>query len=262
MQAYDAPMTYECGLIDGDIVLYKYSCSNEATLDFGTGSLCVSTDLEQAKTDVKRFIEFLQDYLGTTNTIICLSGANNFRYGVLPTYKHNRSGKEKPRLYTDLKKWVMDNYECKVKDTLEADDVMSIMSTKEKGKHIICTIDKDLNQVPGYHFNWNQEAFYTVSEEEGNYFFYLQCLVGDPTDGYKGCPKIGYKKGAKILEGCKTPEEYWTQVVKTYEEVGLTEEDALVQARVARMLRVDDYDYKKKEVKLWTPPSILKGNDE
>lgn len=33
--------------------------------------------------------------------------------------------------------------------------------------------------------------------------------------------------------------------------MGMTKEDALLNARMARILRAEDYDFKKKEVKLW-----------
>ena len=41
--------------------------------------------------------------------------------------------------------------------------------------------------------------------------------------------------------------------LNTNEKQGLTEEDALLQARVARILRDGEYDYNKEEVVLWKP---------
>ena len=41
--------------------------------------------------------------------------------------------------------------------------------------------------------------------------------------------------------------------VAMYESKGLKEEDALVQARVARILRTEEYDILTGEVKLWEP---------
>ena len=43
----------------------------------------------------------------------------------------------------------------------------------------------------------------------------------------------------------------WKLVKNSYEKMGYTEEDALRNARMARILRAEDYDFKKKEVKLW-----------
>ena len=80
-----------------------------------------------------------------------------------------------------------------------------------------------------------------------------QTLIGDRVDGYEGCKGIGDVTARKILGeiGEKSLEEMWDLVKKTFEEKGFTEADALRNARMARILRVEDYDFKKKEVKLW-----------
>ena len=60
------------------------------------------------------------------------------------------------------------------------------------------------------------------------------------------------KKAEKIFE----EKGYtWQAVVETFVEKELTEEDALVNARLARILQTSDYDHKNKEPILWTPPS-------
>tara|TARA_R100000700_G_C3130555_1_gene115965 strand:- start:592 stop:885 length:294 start_codon:yes stop_codon:yes gene_type:complete len=92
------------------------------------------------------------------------------------------------------------------------------------------------------------EVTETVTETLANYMHLYQTLVGDATDNYKGCPGVGPKKATEILE-----EPTWDSVVKAFEKAGLTEEDALVQARVARILRADDYNFHKEEVILWQP---------
>lgn len=140
-------------------------------------------------------------------------------------------------------------------EPLEADDVMGILMTKYPGKYILASIDKDLKQIPGQHYNWDKDEFKEVSLDEGNLFFYTQVLTGDPTDGYSGCPNIGPKRASKILEivGDDDEEVMWEAIVRTYEDRGLTEKDALVQARVARILRASDYNFKGKYIKLWTP---------
>lgn len=95
----------------------------------------------------------------------------------------------------------------------------------------------------------------SFSLEEANRYFFMQVLTGDPTDGYKGCPGIGPKRAEKILEGVNVldEKEAWRAVVGAYASKGLTEEEALQQARVARILRHTDYDLEKEEVILWEP---------
>ena len=41
----------------------------------------------------------------------------------------------------------------------------------------------------------------------------------------------------------------------------MTEEDALVNARLAKILTADDYDFERKEPKLWSPSSNYKIDD-
>ena len=76
----------------------------------------------------------------------------------------------------------------------------------------------------------------------------MQTLTGDVTDGYKGCPGVGEKKAETILK-----KGTWEEVLKAYEAAKLTEQDALQQARVARICRVEDFNYKLGDVNLWTP---------
>ena len=45
----------------------------------------------------------------------------------------------------------------------------------------------------------------------------------------------------------------WNKVVAAYEKKGQTVGDALMTARLARILREGDYDYSTGEVKLWNP---------
>ena len=92
----------------------------------------------------------------------------------------------------------------------------------------------------------------------------MQTLTGDTTDGYTGCPGIGPKTAEKILQAAlaegtteanpaQLREIYWQHVVKAYAKAGLSEEEALTQARVARICRNSDYDFKTKQVILWSP---------
>tara|TARA_A100001015_G_C15021488_1_gene728216 strand:+ start:2519 stop:2827 length:309 start_codon:yes stop_codon:yes gene_type:complete len=87
--------------------------------------------------------------------------------------------------------------------------------------------------------------------EEANYNHLLQTLTGDSTDGYAGVRGIGPKTAEKLLtkKGAS-----WKTVVEIYESKGMTEDEALLNARLAYLLRADDYDIKKHKIKaLWTP---------
>ena len=89
----------------------------------------------------------------------------------------------------------------------------------------------------------------SITKKQANYNFYYQILVGDATDNYKGAPTYGEVKTKKTLDRKKN---LWSIVKECYKKQGLTEEDALVQARLARILRNTDYDFKKKQPILWS----------
>ena len=119
-------------------------------------------------------------------------------------------------------------------------------------EYIIASPDKDLLTVPGLHWDHREEVIHQVSEKQADHFFYTQVLTGDAVDGYSGCPGIGPKKAEKLLESCEDHRDYWIKIVNTYESAGLTEDDAIMNARMARILRWNDYQDTK--VDLWNPP--------
>ena len=91
---------------------------------------------------------------------------------------------------------------------------------------------------------------FTITSDSGRAWHLIQCLSGDQTDGYGGVPGIGVKRAAPLFD----KEGYsWKTAVKAFTDKGLTEEDALLNARLAKILTIDDYDTTKQEVILWTP---------
>jgi len=246
-------------LADADIIVYAAASIHQDTIKWDEDVTSVTTDLPQAKNYVDSTVERLMRETKCTDVLMALSSVEkNFRYSVLPTYKHNRSGLDRPLLREALNEYVVDTYAHKRKTAVEGDDVLGILATAFPGKYLIATIDKDLRQIPGSHYNWQKREFFKVTKEDGDLWFFTQILTGDPGDGYKGCPGIGKVKAEKLL----TPEEgktyyhgwQWDVIVGAYESKGLTEADALAQARCARILQHTDYDFKKDEVILWNPP--------
>lgn len=261
-------------LLDSDIIAYKFASAAQKNFDWdGDGDIVsVVEDIEEVTPQVVEYIDELIVKLKATNVIVCLScpSLENFRYSVLPSYKHNRKDVIKPELLTAIKDWMRVHYQTYERPTLEADDIMGILSTHPKlvpGKKIIVSEDKDMQTIPGWLFNPRKDNTpRLITEEAADYYHLYQTLIGDTTDGYKGCPGVGPVGAEKALHApngeqlCKWA--MWQSVVahfesavdkKTKEPLGLTEADALVQARVARICRHTDYDFKNKEVILWTP---------
>lgn len=258
-------MTDTTLLIDADVVAYKAAIYCETTFNFGDGEF-----IEYHEEELPEYIEGeIQSYCQRLNTdkVICvLSSSVNFRKEVLPTYKANRP--PKPKLITVAKEFIRENFDTKEKDGLEGDDVLGILSTHPKlikGDKIIVSIDKDMQTIPGLLFNPDKDdPVREITEIQADRYWLMQTMTGDTTDGYKGCPGVGKVGANKLLDSVLewgTPwasnaqlvAEAWRRIVELFESKGLTEEDALIQARVARICRHTDYDYKQKEVILWTP---------
>ena len=241
-------------LFDADILLHRFSHANQEkfTWDGPDGVEEVVANIDAARAEVQDFILHICGLNRSDDFHLVFSGSKNFRYEVLPTYKHNRKDLVKPLLFSLLKEFLHENYRCLVWDQLEGDDAMGLLSTKEPGRHVICSTDKDMKQIPGANFNWYTNTHTNITAEEADRFFYTQVLTGDPTDGYAGIPGCGPKKAAKILDGVSNGDS-WPVIVGAYEAAGLTEVDALQQARVARILRHPEYNFQEKKVTLWTP---------
>lgn len=90
------------------------------------------------------------------------------------------------------------------------------MKSKEEAKTVIVTLDKDLDNSAGWHYNWRKKEMYWIPEESANYNFYKQLLMGDPTDNIQGVPKIGEKTAEKILAGCADEKEMLDAVLDAY----------------------------------------------
>jgi len=243
-------------LIDGDIVAFRASAAAQRDIHWDDGDTPTQhTDArgaaEKAVNDVAKWAEAAK----CTEIIVAFTGRKNFRKLVLPSYKGNRVN-AKPLAYVYTVDAIAAAFETRLVEGLEADDLLGIMLTNPKYSDAVCiTIDKDLRTVPGIHLNPVKERRpVRVRRPAADYYWMTQALTGDTTDGYKGLPGTGPAKAAKILGAPGgTAVSLWPRVVAAYATKKLTEADALVQARVARILRFDDYDRINKGVRLWHP---------
>ncbi len=131
------------------------------------------------------------------------SGKSNFRFDVatvLP-YKGNRKPDSKPKLYTHIRKMLVTEWGAEVVKGMEADDMLGIQASskevrKEHGNVIIASIDKDLLMIPALHYNMNTREVSSVSREDADRTFLLQCLSGDVVDNIPSLVKLAEKYGA------------------------------------------------------------------
>jgi DNA polymerase-1 len=243
-------------LIDGDVVAYQCASAVEKEVNWGDGYYTWHTEVAEVQKAIREKVDAIMADLDGDEYALCLTDSEgNFRRLILPTYKGNRANVKKPLALRDIKEWMIEELGAYFRPTLEGDDCMGILATmppKAGEDRIIVSIDKDMKTIPGL-FSRDSKNVVQVSETEADYWHLFQTLTGDATDGYSGCPGIGPKKAAAILDDEDGPDSLWDRVVATYEKAGFTAEDALVQARVARILRASDYDFKRKEPILWTP---------
>lgn len=143
---------------------------------------------------------------GRKEYILYLSGSGNFREEVatiLP-YKGNRDPSHKPKYYKELRRYMLDKHKAIEVQGMEADDALAMAQWSHRDKStVIATIDKDLDMVPGWHYNINSKETYWVDIDSANYFFFWQMLVGDSTDNIPGIKGIGKARATKALEHLK-----------------------------------------------------------
>lgn len=238
-------------LIDGDILVYRAAY---------TGTLEPMGFIDEPTVNEKYIESYITDLINAIknrlfahNAIIVLSGKDNFRKKIFPEYKANRK-KTPPPAGLDYTYEFLHNqneFEVMSHDMLEADDLIGLLSSDSTYKNVICSIDKDLLQLPGYHFNWKKDTFFVVEPEEACRAFYTQVLTGDSTDGFYGIPRVGPKRANKLLEqiwkGGEHPftdMEFWIEELhKLYLIHGLSTKEFYQNLLCAYILRGNDFDF-------------------
>lgn len=224
-------------LVDGDIIAYRAA--------FHADKL---TELD-ALLKVDQVIEYIARgcNLHQENMIVFLTGRDkeNFRNAeaVTAPYKGNRKGTDTPLWLPSSRDYMVDNYDAVVSSGEEADDLIAIKATELGEETVVASIDKDMLQIPCYHFNFNRNEWHQVSQFEGLVFFYEQILTGDRSDNIIGIRGIGPVKAKKILKDCDTEEDLWNAVVDAYDG----DQDRVLEN--ARLLWL-----RRKEGELWDHP--------
>jgi len=226
-------------LIDADIICYRlgYATENDPSASEKLVKAMVNTyvdDMLQAI--VAKHPHYTEFYM-------YLTGKGNFRNEIAVTapYKGNRT-KKKPRFVPTIREHLIRNFEAIVSEDQEADDVIAIKATQNRDNCLICSVDKDFLQVPGYHYNFVTNVYQTVSDEEGLFNFYQQILTGDRVDNIVGLTGIGPVKSKNLLEGLSEQEMY-AKCVELYE----SEERVIENARLLWLRR--------EEGQIWNPPN-------
>lgn len=209
--------------------------------------------------------------LGTPK--VFLTGTGNFREKlatVLP-YKGNRDKSHRPAHYAAIREYLLTNKGAVMVNGREADDEISIQAhalKKARRRYIVATIDKDLDQIPGKHYNYAEHVEYDVSALEAEKWLWRQVLSGDPTDNIPGCWRVGKERAAEIVDTWYQeylrPQEHWQRVLQIYADsrrvkgCPYAKRDAKeVALETARLV------YMQREIgELWNPPGEPMGRIE
>lgn len=251
-------------IIDGDILCYQAASKAEKLIKWDDDIWTLHADFNAGKVLLKDYIETMAakvsvDGQKATSFVVAVTVGKTFRHELLPNYKGNRDPRKKPVLVSALRDWILEEYgeDAYCIPPLEADDVMGILATdpewRPDDKKVIVSLDKDFKTIPATFYDYGKDVYYELTEDDANYNWMLQTLMGDSTDNYAGCPGVGTVTAAKLIPEPDTLENLWTVVSGAFSKKGLSVDAALLQARMARILRHGDYDFETKEIKLWKP---------
>ncbi len=240
--------------------------------------------LKIVKDNIQNIVDAVEGYLAETDqkvesVEVYLSGSTNFRDAVatitgsykkdgtpVTGYKANRADKRRPHWYQRIRDYMVEVWDAQIFEGIEADDALAIAQWAEDEyapKTIIATIDKDLQNVPGWHYNVLKKTDSMVSFKQAQVHFFRQCLTGDKTDNIAGCYRIGKTKAETLIRHDMSEESmydvcllaYHANVVKfpdKYPEDMTATEALLENARLLWMLQDKD--------QLWTPPGEPDGS--
>lgn len=244
-------------LIDSDILTYEIGFAAQKKI----GDEIIPVPVEEVNQMVDNKIkEICAAVYSTEPPILYLTGKNNFRHDIAKQQEYKGGRKAvKPFHWKYIRSYLIAQWGAIVVDGMEADDALAIEQTKRLHLKdtIICSRDKDLKQVPGYHYQWEcgkQGSFGPEWVDELGYiklkgpkkivgcglkFFYSQVLTGDSTDTYGGLPGCGPIRAFAILNECNSDEEMYNVVLEafTFKYGEEAEERMLEQGRLAWMCR-------------------------
>ena len=190
---------------DADACAEEYGAEIELTKKAGP----IGITLHNLRNVMKNFFNVKH-----TSYEMYIGGKGNFRDDIFPEYKDGRDPMLKPIHLEEMKKHLEGQYGAVRVDGEEVDDKVSYrqMQCIEQGiDSVIVTIDKDLNNTQGWHYNWIKGDMYFITPEQADLNFARQCLMGDSTDGIPGIVGLGEKTALKILPEYR---EDWLDVVK------------------------------------------------
>ncbi len=214
-------------LIDADIFTYSFgSCKTDEGHPLAWPLVATRLNAQ---------IKNICDAVGATSYTLYITGQGNFRESIatIKPYKGSRPN-DKPYWYEQVRRYLINYKKAILVEGWEADDQLAMEQMKDyhqihsrmfksesKGNNtldvyydykrfaetIICSVDKDLDMVPGLHYNWIKDEIYTITELDGLRNFYCQLLTGDTVDNIPGLFGVG--KSSKLLTDTRSFTSEW-----------------------------------------------------
>lgn len=260
-------------LIDADSLIYKAGCSNETrsylvcsgeniittfkykkeAVEFVDGDETLSIEFHKEAGPLanslsnldKKMVSILENPRCTSHKAY-IGGGKNFRYDIDPNYKGQRDPSTRPLHEKQIRKHLVEHWDAEVISDIEVDDHVSVLALQDPNVNVIVTIDKDLDNTPGWHYNYDKEIGRYITPGEADLNFYRQLLSGDPTDNIKGIKGIGTLTAKDMLPHELTPERLCSIAWRAYEEKGYSWEYMVQQGQLLWMLREFGV--------MWSPP--------
>ena len=241
-------------LIDADWLIFSSCCACQEDTQWNEWEHTLHSDVRDCLNLIENRLDVYRTIAESKHDIVmCFTSYPTFRHEIFPDYKINRIGKRKPLALKDTINKVKERYECITYPNLEGDDVLGLLATNGRYDNpIIVSVDKDMRTIPCKLLA--AEEVEHITQKKANRHWFEMSMAGDAGDGIQGIKGMGMVTASKTLADTPdTIEALWDKVSKTYIKKGHTLADAILNARLTRILREGDYNYQTGEVNLWKP---------
>lgn len=231
-------------LIDADILPYEFGSLKQLE----DPDLPLEWEITRKLVD-DRIHQILEAVGATEHSLYLTDSASNFRndVGTILPYKGHRT-QEKPYHWKDIRQHLIDNWDAEVQYGIEADDRLGIEQWSAMQRCIIrngfgtalvgggpfnfdmdaintviCSRDKDLNMIPGWHYIWEcgkqKEQYWFQDELSAIRCFYKQLLTGDSTDNILGLYGVGNSSSlVKQIDRMETEVDMFNHTKEQYKK--------------------------------------------
>src|SRR5690554_3312449 len=206
-------------LIDADILPYEYG----GMVQLEDPDKPLEWEIVRSMVD-DRINQILEATKADSCSLYLTDSATNFRIDLatIKPYKGHRKT-EKPYHWERIRQHLIDSWDAEVQYGIEADDRLGIEQMNTDQDTVICSRDKDLHMIPGWHYVWpagkQEEKLWFQDELSAIRCFYRQLLTGDSTDNILGLYGVGASSQlVKRVESCDEERLMFDIVYKAYQD--------------------------------------------